>query len=208
MNVETIIVGPFGVNCFLVWKDPCATIVVDPGGDADAIDSALSDHGLTPAAYLLTHGHVDHVSAVADLCERHPAPVALHAGDLSWAFGPLNRMLPFYDTPRRPPAVERELADGASYTDGGLVYRVLATPGHTPGSVSFIFDDDKVLFCGDTLFAGSVGRTDLQGGDSRALTDSLRRIAAVGDDFRVYSGHGPETTIRRERASNYFLSGF
>ncbi len=205
MNVEYVVVGEFQVNCLVVWSDPAGAMVVDPGKDAELIRETLDRNGLRVAAYLLTHGHMDHVSAVADLCDAEPAPVAMHASDLQWAFSQGNAMPPFYGVPRRPEKVERMLEHGQQWTDGGLTYRVLSTPGHSPGSVCFHFADDGVLLSGDTLFAGSVGRTDFPGGDTRELQRSLAQLKDLPGDTVVHTGHGPSTTIEREKRTNYFM---
>lgn len=205
MNIESIVVGEFGVNAFLVSTNDGDAIVIDPGADADLIEARLRSAGHRVVAYLLTHGHVDHISAVAALCEKMPAPVAMHSNDLAWAFEANNRFPPFYDTPRRPPNVERILCEDQTWTDGGLTYRILETPGHSPGSVCISFEGEGVLFAGDTLFAGSVGRTDLPGGDPRVLNASLTRLHSLPDATRVYPGHGPETTIGYEKQTNFFM---
>jgi glyoxylase-like metal-dependent hydrolase (beta-lactamase superfamily II) len=129
----------------------------------------------------------------------------MHAADQSWAFTELNRMLPFYPTPKPPAEIKCSLEDGQCRNDGGLSYRVIETPGHTSGGVCFHFYDDNVLFTGDTLFAGSVGRTDLVGGDSRVLKESLNRLCLLDDNLAVYPGHGPSTTIGHEKRTNFFM---
>ncbi len=206
MHIETIVVGDFEVNCFVVWGEPRQALVVDPGQDADRILAALRKHQLTVAAYLLTHAHVDHISALGDLAGQCPAPIAAHPADLVWAFAPTNQLMPYYPPPRKPaPADFRELADGSDHTDGGLTYRVIATPGHTPGCVCYHFAGEKVLLSGDTLFADSVGRTDLPGGNARQLTASLKKLAALPDDTVVYPGHGPQTSIGQEKRTNFYM---
>jgi hydroxyacylglutathione hydrolase len=207
MNIETIVVGQFQVNCSVVWGPARQAIVIDPGEDAEVILDFLAERNLEVAAYLLTHGHVDHVSAVAALHEARPAPVAIHPADGSWAFGDANQMVPFYGPPARPARIERELEDGQTWEDGGLTYRVIETPGHTPGGVCFHFPESNALIVGDTLFAGSVGRTDLPGGNSRVLQESLRRLQKLDDSITVYPGHGPTTTIGHEKRTNFFMRG-
>ncbi len=207
MHVETLSVGAFEVNCYIVWDNPGAVIVIDPGADAERIIELLSGHQLSVAAYLLTHGHADHVSALADVCRKFPAPVAMHADDARWAFTAISQIPPFYPVTQSPPAIERLVEDGTEWSDGGLRYRVIATPGHTPGGVSFHFPDAGALFAGDTLFQGSVGRTDLPGGSARLLTASVMRLAQLPDTTMVYPGHGPHTTIGREKKTNFFLRG-
>jgi len=168
MNVETIVVGAFEVNCHVVWEAGSPAFVIDPGADAEAIAEVLSRRRLAVAAYLLTHGHVDHISALADLCDRLAAPVGLHPADARWAFTGAGAMPPFYPAPRRPACEARALREGQRWTAGALVCEVLETPGHAPGACCFLFRKEAALFTGDTLFAGSVGRTDLPGGDSSA----------------------------------------
>ncbi len=208
MEIETLAVGEIQANCCIVWGPERQAIVMDPGAEPHTIRSFLEERDLTVAAYMLTHGHVDHICALADLRDALPAPVGLHPADQAWAFSSGNQFPPFYPVPRKPASIERDLADGQTWQDGGLVYRVIATPGHSPGSVCFHFPDEQVLFTGDTLFAGSVGRTDLPGGDSRTLQRSLGVIAALPDATTVYSGHGPVTDIAQEKAHNFFLQGF
>jgi glyoxylase-like metal-dependent hydrolase (beta-lactamase superfamily II) len=205
MHVEVLVVGAFEVNCVVIWGDQKKALVFDPGEQPDRVKALLADNSLSVAAYLLTHGHVDHISALAALHADHPAPVGIHAADLQWAFDPRNQMPPFYGPPARPARIERLLEDGQEWIDGGLVYNVIATPGHTPGSVSFFFPDNDLLVSGDTLFAGSVGRTDLEGGDARTLAASLERIGGLPGRTSVYPGHGPTTRIDREKQTNYFM---
>jgi hydroxyacylglutathione hydrolase len=205
MNVEYIVVGEFQVNCLIVWSDPSGAIVVDPGKDAAAIRATLEQNGLRVAAYMLTHGHMDHVSAVAELYKAEPAPIGIHSLDLEWAFGPDNAMPPFYGVPEKPDRIERLLERDQRWTDGGLTYRVLSTPGHSPGSVCFHFEDEGVLLSGDTLFAGSVGRTDFPGGNARELQQSLKQLQVLPGETIVHTGHGPSTTIEREKRTNYFM---
>jgi hydroxyacylglutathione hydrolase len=207
MHIETIVVGEFQVNCGIVWRDASQAIVIDPGSDPDAILALVRRERLTVCAYMLTHGHVDHISALADLCDAMPAPIGMHASDLSWAFSEANGMLPFYPPPRRPAEIARHLIDGQVWQDGGIECRVIATPGHTPGSVCLFFPADNVLFSGDTLFAGSVGRTDLPGGDARRLSKSLGRIAELPDHVSIYPGHGPVTDLAKEKRTNFFMRG-
>lgn len=205
MNIRALVVGGFEVNCYVVSNDNGKALVIDPGADGDEIASLLERHHLSVAAYLITHGHMDHISALAELVSIQPAPVAIHPADEKWAFANSNQMLPYYGVPARPPSPIRHLADGQEWNDIGIGYRILATPGHTPGGVSFYFPQENALFTGDTLFAGSVGRTDFPGGDDRVLGESLVRLAGLPGQTAVYSGHGPQTTIRQEKATNPFL---
>lgn len=207
MQVESLTVGLFASNCHFLVADGGRALVVDPGGEPERLLTLLDERGWIPAAYLLTHGHVDHVHALAPLHARYPAPIGLHPLDAAWAFTDLNAYPPYYDTPVAPPRLDRAWADGEEWTDAGLTYRVIETPGHSPGGVCFHFPAEKVLLAGDTLFQGSVGRTDLPGGDARLLAASLRKLLTLPDETVVYCGHGPRTTIGRERRSNPFLRG-
>ncbi len=205
MKVQSVVVGDFEVNCYILMDDAQGALVIDPGADPEAVARVIEQHRLSVRAYLITHGHMDHVSGLADLVGLYPAPVAIHPKDHVWAFTDRNEMLPYYATPARPPRIERDLADGQEWTDGGFAYRVIETPGHSPGSVCFHFPEQEALFTGDTLFAGSVGRTDLAGGDDRLLNESLRVLARLPDATVVFPGHGPKSTIGQEKATNPFL---
>ena len=205
MRVATIIVGEIQTNCFAVWDRSKHAIVIDPGAEATRILALLKKNRLSVAAYLLTHGHMDHISALADMYDAMPAPIGLHGTDLEWAFDESNQMPPFYPAPKRPPEIARVLEDGQEWTDGGLTYRAISTPGHTPGSVCFFFPEQNILFSGDTLFAGSVGRTDLPGGNPRILNASLAKIARLSDNTVVYPGHGSATNMAHEKKTNFFM---
>jgi glyoxylase-like metal-dependent hydrolase (beta-lactamase superfamily II) len=205
MHVETLPLGPFETNCHVLWGSTPQAIVIDPGAQPEDILDFLSARKLSVAAYLLTHGHVDHVSAVAALCDACPAPVHLHPADAPWAYRPANQMPPFYGIPRRPAMEEPLRPEEKTLAVAGFTCAVIGTPGHTPGSVCFHFAGEEILFSGDTLFAGSVGRTDLPGGDSRQLQSSLVLLARLPDRTTVYTGHGPSTTLAEEKRHNYFL---
>jgi len=206
MNITPIVTGPFQQNCYLVWKVPAQTLVVDPGHDADRILSDLEENGAGVSAYVCTHGHADHITALAELHAQHPAPVAMHSLDRSWAFGPHNRIEPYYSVPT-PPETERWLAleTQRDWTIGDLHFQCIETPGHSPGSCCLYFPGDDILISGDTLFRGSCGRTDLPGGNPTQLKDSLNRLKQLPDTTRVFPGHGPDTTIGIERLTNFYM---
>lgn len=207
VEVSTLTVGAFGSNChILVRRGSRRALVIDPGDEAPRILAHLREGRLTPASILLTHGHMDHVAGLADVARAFPkAPVGLHPEDARWAFTPANSMPPYYETPEAPAQIERAWAGGQTWTDDELTYEIIEVPGHSPGSVAFYFRALDLVFSGDVLFAGSIGRTDLPGGHAATLGRSLRRLLELPDETVVYPGHGPDTTIGAERAGNPFL---
>ena len=206
MNIKAIPTGPLEEICYLVWGDEKQAMVFDPGYDADRIQGTLDEHRLGVAAYVCTHGHVDHISALAELHAKQPAPVVMHSSDLAWAFEPANQMEPLYPVPSRPEVDDFQLLDRTrEWTFADLSCERIETPGHTPGSCCLLFPADGILIAGDTLFKGSCGRTDLPGGNPRHMKESLEMLKQLPDETRVYPGHGPETTIGVERATNYYM---
>ncbi len=211
--------GSFQTNCFVAATGPGqACIVVDPGQDAvEPLEALLAEHRLTPVAVLLTHGHFDHTFSVAPVCDGHDVPAWIHPGDRPMLADPmsgLSREAAAFFGGRielREPREVRSLDDGATLELAGLTLRVDHAPGHTPGSVLFTTPTDEgveLIIAGDTLFAGSIGRTDLPGGDHAQMMVSLRDKLLVRDDSAVVlPGHGPTTTIGRERHTNPFLQG-
>ncbi len=206
MKIETVVVGDFAVNCFVCTGTDSQALVIDPGEEAQLVVTHLQERGLNVAAYLMTHGHCDHVSALAAVHEAFPAPVAMHPADRDWAFTTANTLPPFFSTaPHQPDSERIDFADGESYTHAGLTFSIIETPGHTPGGVCIYFEQDAILITGDTLFAGSVGRTDLHGGDSRVLSASLKKLQMLPDHTRIFPGHGPSSTIGQEKRTNFFM---
>jgi glyoxylase-like metal-dependent hydrolase (beta-lactamase superfamily II) len=208
--------GSFATNCYVVAPGPGEEcVIIDPGQDAEpGIAQILASHRLKPVAVLLTHGHIDHIWSVAPVCGArgitayiHPADRAL-LSDPARGFPPLVGQQLLAGLAFTEPDDVAELADGMTVSLAGCEFRVGHAPGHTPGSVTFAADGEAVLFSGDLLFAGSIGRTDLPGGDYPAMLDSLARVCLpLPGETRVLPGHGPETTIGAERASNPFLAG-
>jgi hydroxyacylglutathione hydrolase len=209
--------GSFQTNCYVVAAgpgEPC--LVVDPGMDAvEPLEAVLSEHRVTPVAVLLTHGHLDHTFSVVPVCDGHDVPAFIHPADRVLLADPLRAMSAemgrlLGDLVMREPREVRTLDDGAAVEPAGLALRVDHTPGHTPGSVVFTTRtdaDEEIILAGDTLFAGSIGRTDLPGGDPEQMMRSLRDKLMTRDDATyVLPGHGPVTTIGRERASNPFVA--
>ena len=205
MNVQQINVGPFDSNCFLITNSKREGLLVDPGDEAARILEIIRREQVDLKVILITHGHIDHVSGLAAVHNQYPCPIAMHPADRSWAFSMNNQMMPYYGVPEAPSAIARELAEGQEWTDIGYRYDVIELPGHSPGHVGFHFPEQHSLFSGDVLFQGSVGRTDLPGGDMHALTQSLKRMARLPDDTVVYCGHGPATTVGEEKRRNPYM---
>lgn len=206
MKLTAIPTGPFQEICYIVWNETRQALVIDPGHDEQLILQALEEYKLEVAAYVCTHGHADHISALASMHATCPAPVAMHRNDLEWAFSSLNQIAPYYSVPRKP-EVDRflPLEGSKDWHVGPLYFQRMETPGHTPGSCCLLFPDSNILIAGDTLFKGSCGRTDLPGGNPRHLKESLNKLKQLPDEVRVYPGHGPDTTIGIERASNVYM---
>lgn len=194
MTIHTLPLGDYQTNCYIVSKEDCSScIVIDPGYDAFLIEDTLTALGLECEAILLTHGHFDHVGGVRDLVATTGCSVYLHQEELSTP--PIMTSGPLYYTDFYP--TEGQL------TVAGLDFTFLHTPGHTPGSVCLLVED--VLFSGDTLFAGSCGRTDFPGGSAHKMTASLRRLKKLPDHLRVLPGHGSASTIAYEKQHNFFF---
>jgi glyoxylase-like metal-dependent hydrolase (beta-lactamase superfamily II) len=210
--------GPPGTNCFVIAPGPGERcVVIDPGIEATGpLDDLLERHRLRPAAVLLTHGHIDHTYSVVPVCDARDVPAWIHPDDrgqltdpLRWLGQPPGTLLMgMPNLPTAEPSDLRELADGDTLELAGLTLGVRHAPGHTLGSVVFspATADEPLLFSGDLLFAGSIGRTDLPGGSYPAMLQSLARVVLPLDDTTVVlPGHGPRTTIGRERAANPYL---
>ena len=205
LHVKKVVVGAFEVNCWIIWGENKEAIVIDPGANAEKIKKVIEDNGLSVTVYLLTHGHSDHISGLADISRIMPAELGIHPNDASWAFTPQNIIPPFYAQPATPAQIERSFEDKQEWHDSDLNYKIITTPGHTPGGVCFYFPTEALLFCGDTLFAGSAGRTDLPGGDSRTLAASLKKLSQLPSNTKVHPGHGPTSAIGHENKTNYFM---
>jgi len=214
--------GAFAANCYIVAPAPGEEcVIIDPGQDAErGIEELLARYRLKPIAVLLTHGHIDHVWSVGPVCDAKGIPAYIHPADRDLLADPASGLglnvgqELFGGITFTEPDDVLLLADGCSITLGGCDFAVGHVPGHTPGSVTFRTDDapsdgdnSKMLFSGDLLFAGSIGRTDLPGGDHAAMLKSLGRTLTLPDETVVLPGHGPQTTIGAERRTNPFLTG-
>jgi hydroxyacylglutathione hydrolase len=207
LKYETIVNGPFQENCFLLWDEASKDAAfIDPGDEPDRLLARSRSLGLKVKAIFNTHAHLDHAGAVAAIQKELGAPFALHPKDeFLLAQMPAQARM-FGLPPMEIPTLDRHLAHDDTIEVGGCTARVLHTPGHTPGGVCFEFDE--VIFVGDTLFAGSIGRTDLPGGSLDEILASIKeRLLVLGDDLVVETGHGPPTKIAVERVHNPFLNG-
>ncbi|AWN37950.1 MBL fold metallo-hydrolase [Methylobacterium radiodurans] len=201
-------VTPFQQNCTLIWDDATkVAAVVDPGGDLDRIEAAIAQQGVTVEKILLTHGHIDHAGGAAELKERLGVPVeGPHRAD-QFLLDSLPETGANYGLDgARPITPDRWLDEGDAVTVGGLTFDILHAPGHSPGSVVFVSRDARFALVGDVVFKGSVGRTDLPGGNHEQLIDAIKRkVLPLGDDVAFIPGHGPTGTLGEERVSNPFL---
>lgn len=210
LQFQIVPVTPFQQNCSLVWCDETRdAAVIDPGGDLPRILEAVEAQGVRLKKILLTHGHIDHAGATADLAERFLLPVeGPQREDRFWIDGMPQQSSMFGFPPVRSFTPDRWLEDGDSVALGRLVFQVRHCPGHTPGHVVFFEPGARVCFVGDVLFAGSVGRTDFPRGDYDSLIDSIRnRLFPLGDDVAFVPGHGPMSTFGEERRSNPYVGG-
>jgi hydroxyacylglutathione hydrolase len=208
MIIETFPVGLLACNCTILGNEETReAIVIDPGDDPLEILARVEKHGLTPKLIVCTHTHIDHVGAISELQQKLETPAAIHKADL-FLFDKLDVQAQWIGlpTPKRG-AIDRFLEDGDAVACRGIEMGVIHTPGHTPGSTSFhLAGDRNVLFTGDTLFAQSIGRTDLWGGSYPEILTSIRKkLLKFDDDTLVIAGHGKSTTIGHERRYNPFI---
>lgn len=204
MHIETIPVGPLETNCYLVWDESShQALLIDPGGDTDHLLELIRRHSLSLQAILLTHAHIDHILGVGQMAASLDCPVWLHPDDHPLYNSPVNALPPWLPPASGLPAPSKHAPSDIN----GLEFEILHTPGHTPGGCCFYFASAAALFAGDTLFAGSIGRTDLPGGDHATLLKSIRDILMpLPPATRVFPGHGPSTTIGQEKSGNIFVA--
>jgi len=202
-------VGLFDENSFVVGCGGSGKgVLIDPGGEGTALLELAAAAGLEIEAIWLTHAHIDHVAGVAEAVELTGAPVALHIDDRFLYEAAPVQCQHFGVEIEAPPEPDLWLRGGEILSLGDLRIEVLHVPGHSPGHVAYWEPDSRCLFAGDCLFAGSIGRTDLPGGSHETLMGSIENVIfPLGDDVRVYAGHGPATTVQRERLTNPFFGG-
>jgi glyoxylase-like metal-dependent hydrolase (beta-lactamase superfamily II) len=206
VTITAFVTGIFEENCYVVADDATGdAAIVDPGADGDDLVAAIGALGVRPRAVWLTHAHIDHIGAVTEVRRAWSVPVFLHPADLPLYRAGDRQAAAYGIAFEPPPDPDASFADGMPVRLGELTFEVMHAPGHAPGHV--VLHGHGVAFVGDCLFAGSVGRTDLPLADGRELARSLSRITALPAATRVLPGHGPETTIGRELATNPFLVG-
>lgn len=210
MEWQMIGLGPLQTNGFLL-KTAGEAIMIDPGGDAQRVNEILETESLTLKEIWLTHAHFDHIGGVQDLRERWSCPVYLHESEREWLTNPSLNGSGFFM------GIEKTAADPAdvlikeegAFGSGNFRCELLHTPGHSPGSVSFYFPEENIIFSGDVLFRGGVGRTDLPGGDQETLLSVIeKKLLSLPEQTTVANGHGPLTSIGEEKQTNPFINGF
>ena len=211
MILMRLIVGPLQVNCYILADEKTKeAVVIDPGDDAEDILKIIKEKGLSVKYIVNTHGHFDHVGANAKLKDATGADILLHEADAELLSSSLGQARMFGMKTAPSPPADRYIRDGDIITAGEVSLRVLYTPGHSSGGISLLEDD--MVFTGDALFAGSIGRTDRPGGDLMTLIGAIKtKLLDLPDDTRVFPGHGPDSTIGEEKRENPFLnqdSGF
>jgi glyoxylase-like metal-dependent hydrolase (beta-lactamase superfamily II) len=208
--IETVVSEPFAQNAYVVWRrGGREALVVDPGFDVEAIVAALDRHELTPAAILNTHGHADHIAGNAAMKARYPAaPLVIGRNEARLLSNPSANLSAPFGLPLTSPAADWLVDDGERLELAELSFEVREIPGHSPGSVVYVFDgvDPTVVLGGDVLFAGSIGRTDFPDGDFHRLASGIRsRLYSLPDSTVIWPGHGPSTTVGAERRNNPFV---
>ena len=207
LRVESIIVGSFQTNCYLVGNGKKG-VIIDPGDDFPKIKNLIEKYNIEIKKIILTHGHIDHIAAVSQVKDFTQAPVLIHAADADMLTSAEANLSASTENAFVAGKADELVSEGDIIEAGGLSFRVLHTPGHTPGGISLVTRGEEMVFTGDALFWGSIGRTDLPGGNHEVLMDSIRtKLLGLPDNTIVYPGHGPETTIGHERIINPFLIG-
>lgn len=212
-NVRKYSLGPIQTNCYIVSNEEKKCLIFDPGEEGVRLIKEIKKAGLTPVAVFLTHAHFDHIGAVDAVCEEFSIPHYIHEKEVDWLADPLkNGSGKYFELPNyivKAPKSEHIIKVEQTFDIAGIKFNAVFTPGHSPGSVTYIFEDGGFAIVGDTLFENSIGRTDLIGGSMQVLLKSIHeKILTLPEDTIIYPGHGNYTTIEREMTTNPFLNGF
>jgi hydroxyacylglutathione hydrolase len=205
MEITKMSLGPLGTNCYIlsIGKE---SIIVDPGGDPERVVSHVEQNSLLPIAIFLTHGHFDHIGAVDPLREKYSIPVYIHENESEWLVDPMKNgsgLFQMGEVSMTGPDASFTLGE---FKLGSFLLEIRFTPGHSPGSVSFVFPEDQIVISGDALFHHGIGRTDLRDGNMEQLINSIKsELFTLDSAYIVYPGHGPSTTIGNEKNENPFL---
>lgn len=206
LRIETFCLGPYQTNCYLLLT-PSACALIDAGFEPAPMIEAIRDHGLEPEALVLTHAHLDHIAGVRAVRAAFPnVPILIHRAEAAWLTDSVLNLSAMIGMPVTAPPADRLLDDGDELILAQRRWEVRHTPGHSPGGIALWCAEERVVISGDALFAGSIGRTDFPGGDFETLEASIRaKLYSLPDDTRVFAGHGPETTIGREKRDNPYV---
>jgi glyoxylase-like metal-dependent hydrolase (beta-lactamase superfamily II) len=209
MDVKMFVLGDFMTNAFCVRKDHDARqcVIIDPGLDADPMLDFVKENHLTPEIILLTHGHADHIDGIGSFKSVFPdIQTAIHEGDAAMLDDAMLNLSAMFGMQIQHGRPDMFIEDNETIDYAGLSFRTIHTPGHSPGGCCFYCREEGILFSGDTLFSGSIGRTDFPGGSHQQLIQSIRsRLFDLPDETVVYCGHGPETTLEQEKMNNPYL---
>jgi len=209
MKIDCLILGEYQTNCYILRESKAAEdcLIIDTGLQADELVDFLQRHNLDPIAVVLTHGHVDHVTGLAELRSRFPnIKVCIHKLDAGMLTGEKDNLSSIAGVLFSPEHADFTIEEGDVIEQANIKLAVLHTPGHTPGGICLYSKDDGIIFTGDTLFADSIGRTDFPGGNGTQLIKSIKqKLCTLPDETIVYPGHGPQTTMEQEKAHNPFL---
>ncbi len=205
MKIIRIPVGIYAANCYIVFSDKNREgIIVDPGGNVDDLLSYIKENNIIIKSIILTHGHGDHIGGVSELKEELKVPVMIHSADSNMLVDGSKNLSSIMAMGTITVEPDKLLIDGDKIEFGGLHAKIIHTPGHTPGGICIMIEDN--ILTGDTLFAGSIGRTDLLGGDYNMIIKSIKeKLMNYSDNIKIHPGHGTPSTIGRERVSNPFI---
>ena len=206
LNIKTLTVGPIEANCYLIYNED-EVLIVDPGAEANRIIAAVEDLNVRPVAILLTHTHYDHIGAVDEIRKEYDIPVYVSGEEAAWLQDPTMNLSGMQGQNLIVEEAENIFQPDNEVAISDFKFTVVATPGHSPGGVSFIFAEDEFVITGDALFAGSVGRTDLPGSEAEKLVPNVReKLFILPDHYTIYPGHSGTSTIGQEMKTNPFFN--